>query len=169
MGWEIERKFLVDGDGYRDLGTGVRYRQGYLVAEAGCTVRVRTMGARAALTIKGPTVGLTRAEFEYPIPVEDACRLLEMCRGPLVEKTRYEVPFGGRVWHVDEFHGANLGLVVAECELESEDQEVVAPGWVGAEVTGDPRYYNSSLSQRPFSEWRAGEDSRATGDPGPGS
>lgn len=169
MGLEIERKFLVEGDGYRALAQGMPYRQGYLRADVACTVRVRTMGDKAALTIKGPTAGLSRAEFEYPIPLEDAGRLLAMCCLPVVEKTRYEVPFGGLVWHVDEFHGANRGLVIAECELESEDQEVVAPGWVGAEVSGDPRYFNSSLARQPFAEWRDDEGRRPAPGPGPSS
>ena len=153
MGKEIERKFLVAGDGYRALGEGVEYRQGYLSSVKERVVRVRTMGDRAALTVKGVSVGATRAEFEYPIPTEDARQLLELCEQPLVEKTRYKVAFGGLVWEIDEFHGANAGLTVAECELASEDQRIDRPAWVGEEVTGDPRYFNSNLIARPFTTW----------------
>lgn len=153
MGIEIERKYLVTGDGYRALGPGVPYRQGYLCTDPGRVVRVRTMGQRAVLTVKGLPVGAVRPEFEYPIPLDDALALLDLCLRPLIEKTRYTVHATGLVWEVDEFHGANEGLVVAECELATEDQPVVRPAWVGREVTADPRYSNSSLVARPFSTW----------------
>jgi adenylate cyclase len=117
------------------------------------TVRVRLLGERAFLTVKGPTAGASRAEFEYAIPPDDARAMLDLCEKPLIEKTRYVVPHGGLVWEIDEFHGANAGLVVAECELASEDQPLDKPDWVGEEVTGDARYYNSSLVARPFSTW----------------
>ena len=122
MGKEIERKYLVKGDDWRKLATGVRYRQGYLSTVKERTVRVRTVDANGYLTIKGITIGATRKEFEYPIPAADAAVLLELCEQPLVEKVRYKIPFGGLTWEVDEFEGANLGLIVAECELSSEDQ-----------------------------------------------
>ena len=153
MGKEIERKFLVTGDAYKALGEGTTYRQGYLNSAKERVVRVRTMGDEAALTVKGITVGATRLEFEYAIPLEDARQLLELCEQPLVEKTRYKVAFGGLVWEIDEFHGANAGLTVAECELASEDQRIDRPAWVGEEVTGDPRYFNSNLIARPFTTW----------------
>jgi len=153
MGKEIERKYLVAGESYKALGQGILFRQGYLNSTKERVVRVRTMGDKAALTIKGITVGATRAEFEYDIPLDDARQLLDLCEQPLIEKTRYKIPFGGLVWEIDEFHGVNQGLTVAECELQSEDQIVSKPEWVGQEVTGDPRYFNSNLITRPFTKW----------------
>lgn len=139
---------------WKEGSEGIPYRQGYLCREKGRTVRVRIAGPKAYITIKGPAEGYSRAEFEYPIPTEDAEQLFALCDGPLVEKRRHRVPFDGLVWEVDEFHGENSGLIVAEVELQSPDQEVPLPPWVGAEVTGDRRYDNSSLSVRPFSGWQ---------------
>lgn len=153
MGKEIERKYLVKGDAWKALGEGTLFRQGYLNSAKERVVRVRTMGDRAALTVKGITVGATRAEFEYDIPFDDATSLLELCEQPIIEKTRYKIAAGDLVWEIDEFHGVNEGLTVAECELESEDQAVDKPDWVGDEVTGDPRYFNSNLIANPFSTW----------------
>lgn len=153
MGKEIERKFLVTGQAWRDLATGILFRQGYLSAVKERVVRVRTMGETAALTIKGITVGATRLEFEYPIPLDEARELLELCEQPLIEKTRYKITADGLLWEVDEFHGVNEGLVVAECELTSEDQAFTRPDWVGEEVTADPRYFNSNLIANPFTSW----------------
>jgi len=153
MGKEIERKNLVRGDDWRKLAPGVRYRQGYLSTVKERTVRVRTVGPHGYLTVKGLTVGATRREFEYPIPAADAETLLEMCEQPLVEKVRYAIPLGSLVWEVDEFEGVNRGLIVAECELKSEDQRIDLPAWIGEEVTGDPRYFNSNLIAHPFSKW----------------
>ena len=141
MGKEIERKYLVKGEAWKELGEGILYRQGYLNSQKERVVRARTMGAKAALTIKGITVGATRLEFEYDIPMDDCNQLLEL------------IPYGGLIWEVDEFHGVNDGLVVAECELESEDQSIDKPDWIGDEVTGDPRYYNSNLIANPFTTW----------------
>jgi len=152
MGIEIERKFLVKGDAWRTPG-GTRYVQGYLRREKGRTIRVRIGGGRAFLTIKGPSTGASRPEFEYPIPVADAEQLMAFCEGARVEKIRHEVPFAGLTWEVDEFLGENQGLVVAEVELEREDQPIEKPPWVGEEVTGDPRYYNASLAVRPYRSW----------------
>lgn len=152
MGVEIERKFLVQGEGWRQ-GAGQRLVQGYLNRDKARTVRVRMAGEQAFLTIKGVSVGATRAEFEYPIPVADAQALLALCDGPLVDKTRYRIPLGGVVWEVDEFAGENAGLVVAEVELPSEDTDFPRPDWLGAEVTQDPRYFNSNLARHPFSTW----------------
>jgi adenylate cyclase len=152
MGTEIERKFLVNGTDWR-VGDGERVRQGYLSRAPERTVRVRVVGDEGFLTIKGANRGIVRAEYEYPIPVADAEALLALCEGPLVEKTRYRVPFGGRLWEVDEFHGENAGLVVAEIELAAADEAPERPPWVGAEVSDDPRYYNASLSRRPFRTW----------------
>ncbi len=153
MGQEIERKFLVTGEGWRE-SSGRRYRQGYLNSVKERVVRVRTIEDRAYLTVKGITVGASRLEFEYEIPVADADRMLdELCEQPLIDKVRYRVPYGGLTWEVDEFLGENTGLVVAEVELESEDQPVTRPPWLGDEVTGDPRYFNSNLIQHPYSRW----------------
>ncbi|MGD9547141.1 MAG: CYTH domain-containing protein [Candidatus Krumholzibacteriia bacterium] len=153
MGLEIERKYLVRGDAWRRGAVGVPFRQGYLSTVRERVVRVRTMGNRAALTVKGATRGATRLEFEYAIPVADANELLDLCEQPLIEKTRYHIPHGGLVWEVDVFHGVNEGLIIAECELEAEDQAVATPEWVGDEVTGDPRYANASLVARPYTTW----------------
>lgn len=154
MGVEIERKFLVAGDGWRLGAEGLAYRQGYLTTDPDRTVRVRLAGDRGYLTVKGRPQGLVRAEFEYPIPPDDAHALLDrLCLKPLIEKTRYRVAHGGRVWEVDEFHGENEGLVVAEVELDDATAAVDLPGWVGREVSSDPRYSNASLVARPFTRW----------------
>lgn len=153
MATEIERKFLVRDDAWRGLATGIACRQGYLSTVRGRTVRVRTMGGRGFLTVKGFSTGASRPEYEYEIPVADATALLAMCEQPLVEKVRYRIPRGDVVWEIDEFEGVNRGLVVAEIELAAENQAFALPEWIGAEVTGDPRYYNSSLVARPFSIW----------------
>jgi adenylate cyclase len=155
MGTEIERKFLVADDRWRGLAPGVDYRQGYLSRGAGSTVRVRIAGPQGWLTIKGPTQGFSRSEFEYPVPVEDVVAMLGLCELPPVEKTRHKIPFAGWTWEVDEFHGANEGLIVAEIELPSEDTAFELPPWIGAEVTDDPRYANSRLSEYPYSVWRS--------------
>ncbi len=152
MGIEIERKFLVTGDEWREY-PATRYVQGYLNRDKKRTIRVRIGDKSAFLTIKGPTVGASRHEFEYPIPVNDAQSILELCEQPLVEKYRRNVPFGGFTWEVDEFLGANAGLVVAEIELEAVDQPFEKPDWIGQEVTEDSRYYNSNLSLTPYSTW----------------
>ena len=154
MGVEIERKFLLAGERWRTLGTPVLLRQGYLSSDPGRVVRVRVDGQHAYLTIKGRSEGATRGEWEYPIPLDEANELLErLCEKPLIEKTRRQVSFRGNTWEVDEFLGANQGLVVAEIELTSEDQQFDKPDWIGEEVTHDPRYYNSSLVRKPFSSW----------------
>ena len=153
MGVEIERKFLVVGEGWREAGPSVAMRQGYLGGGDEATVRVRVAGDEAFLTVKGRARGMTRAEFEYPIPVADAEELLALCGGVIVEKVRTRVPAPDVTWEVDEFSGDNAGLVTAECELTSEDQEFVRPDWLGDEVTGDHRYANSSLARHPFRDW----------------
>lgn len=154
MGIEIERKFLLAGDGWRGLGTPTLMRQGYLVADAVRTVRVRIEGARAVITVKGKSTGASRGEWEYDIPVPDAAEMLDgLCEQPLVEKVRHRIAHAGHVWEVDEFLGLNAGLVVAEIELQSEDETFDRPDWIGAEVTGQQRYYNSSLIRQPYSTW----------------
>jgi adenylate cyclase len=130
-------------------------RQGYLTSDPMRTVRVRIEGERAVITIKSKSIGATRGEWEYEIPVPDAVELLErLCEQPLVEKVRHRIVYGGHTWEVDEFLGENAGLVVAEIELGSEDEAFEKPDWIGQEVTGDPRYYNSSLIRLPYSIWK---------------
>jgi adenylate cyclase len=153
MAIEIERKFRVKGDAWRTLGEGIIYRQGYLLAEVGRTVRVRIAGNTGYLTIKGATNKFSRPEFEYPIPSTDAEELLEMCDRPLIEKIRYRVPNGSLTWEIDEFFGENQGLIVAEIELKSAEQQVELPEWIGEEVTHDPRYYNANLAKHPYTRW----------------
>lgn len=151
---EIERKFLLKNEDWREGASGILYRQGYLCTDPERTVRVRIGGDTAILAIKGGSDGIARAEFEYPLPIEDAALLLDqLCLQPLVEKYRYFVPFAGLTWEIDEFLGANAGLLLAEVELERVDQAVPLPPWAGAEVTGDPRYYNAYLARHPYSSW----------------
>lgn len=154
MGIEIERKFLVVGDEWREQGQGVFMRQGYICSDASRIVRVRIEGERAMLTIKGKTEGISRSEWEYPIPLADGQQLLEsMCEQPLIEKNRQRIDFGGFIWEVDEFFGENAGLVVAEIELASEAQEFIKPDWIGAEVSHDKRYANANLLKHPYCRW----------------
>lgn len=152
---EIERKFLVRDDGWRDAAvSATRMRQGYLCLDPGRTVRVRLAGDRAWLTIKGPGDGPARTEYEYPIPPDDAAVLLDrLCHPGQIDKTRHRIPCGGLVFEVDVFHGDNAGLVLAEVELPATDTVVDHPLWLGEEVTGDPRYFNAYLAKRPFSSW----------------
>jgi adenylate cyclase len=154
MSVEIERKFLVRDARWKSLGQGVLLRQGYLSSDPERIVRVRIEGESAVLTIKGRVVGVTRGEWEYPIPLNDAKAFLDgLCERPIIEKKRYRIAHEGMIWEVDEFLGDNAGLVVAEIELESEDQVFAKPEWVGEEVTHDPRYFNSSLLRHPYSSW----------------
>ncbi|MYM66269.1 CYTH domain-containing protein [Pseudoduganella sp. FT55W] len=154
MGVEIERKFLLRGDGWMTLGEPVFFKQGYLSSHKDRVVRVRIEGERAVMTIKGANKGATRGEWEYEIPVADAAELLDgLCEQPLIEKYRRRITYAGNVWEVDEFLGANAGLVVAEIELQSEDQQFDKPDWIGEEVTDDLRYLNSSLIKHPYSAW----------------
>lgn len=152
---EIERKFLVKDAGFKRGARSTRYRQGYLVTDPERSVRVRVGGGEAFLTLKGPTRGATRLEFEYPIPVEQGMKILEhLALTPILDKTRYVVELEGHVWEVDEFHGENEGLVIAEVELQSEDEHVTLPRWAGEEVTSDPRYFNQNLVEHPYSLWK---------------
>ena len=139
MPQEIERKFLVMNDSWRSLATAKSYRQGYIAtAKVGQSVRVRIAGDTGCLTVKGPVQGLTRAEFEYVIPVRDAQEMLEtLCVRPLIEKIRYRLPIGNLVWEIDEFTGENAGLIVAEVELATESQFFEKPDWLGKEVSGE--------------------------------
>ncbi|MED5388989.1 MAG: CYTH domain-containing protein [Pseudomonadota bacterium] len=154
MAKEIERKFLVNTPGIVDSLPGERLTQGYLSHDKNATVRIRIAGEQAWLTIKGKTVGATRSEFEYPVPVADAQQMLhELCGAGVIDKTRYRLPQGPLCWEIDVFHGDNAGLVVAEIELPDETTPFDRPDWLGDEVTGDPRYYNSALSTLPFCDW----------------
>jgi len=154
MPQEIERKYLVKGEGWRVPGRGIPYRQGYLSTVPERTVRVRLIRDRGYLTVKGISVGAARAEYEYEIPAEEASEMLDkLCERPLIEKTRYRLEYHGLTWEVDEFDGDNAGLIVAEVELDDEDQAITLPDWVGKEVTGERRYYNASLIAEPYSGW----------------
>jgi len=153
MGLEIERKFLVRNESWRTVN-GTLFRQGYLSSNLHRVVRVRTMGEKAVLTVKGLNSGPVRREFEYAIPLADANAMLDdLCERPLIEKTRYRIKFAEHIWEVDEFFGDNAGLLVAEIELQAEDEFFEKPSWVGDEVTNDPRYFNSNLVLRPYKTW----------------
>jgi adenylate cyclase len=158
MGKEIERKYLVRNDAWRACASGgAAYRQGYLSLDPERSVRVRIAGDRGFLTVKGKSEGASRDEFEYPIPASEAREMLDrLCVPPIIEKTRYLVFVNGMKWEIDEFTGENHGLVVAEVELENENQQVALPSWLGTEVTSDARYYNLSLVRKPFSQWEQG-------------
>lgn len=152
---EIERKFLVKDSSWKTLAEPEYYKQGYLSYGKGNTVRVRIAGRKAFLTVKSSTVGISRSEFEYNIPLEEAKQILEeICEKPLIEKHRTKIEYKGMVWEVDEFLSENKGLVIAEIELESEDQQFELPPWIGKEVSGDKRYYNSYLIKNPFCTWQ---------------
>lgn len=154
MGIEIERKFLVCGDAWRGAGQPLLLRQGYLCSHPERVVRVRIEDDHAMMTIKGRSVGASRGEWEYPIPLADAEQFLErLCEQPIIEKYRRRIDFAGMTWEVDEFLGVNAGLVVAEIELSAEDQAFSKPDWVGVEVTDDARYFNSNLIRHPYSRW----------------
>ncbi|MGB5594324.1 MAG: CYTH domain-containing protein [Crocosphaera sp.] len=152
---EIERKFLLKNDNWRFLATGKVYRQGYILTEDKITtIRVRIIGTDAYLTIKSKTEGISRNEFEYSIPLEDAEIMLNtLCNRPLIEKIRYKVIQEELVWEVDEFQGENEGLILAEVELKDENQTINLPDWVGEEVTHDSRYYNVNLAKHPYQIW----------------
>ncbi|QHG17413.1 CYTH domain-containing protein [Nostoc sp. ATCC 53789] len=154
MAKEIERKFLVKGDSWRGLVEGSVYRQGYIATQDKVAVRIRIVGEKSYLTIKGPSIKYSRLEFEYPIPVEDAQEMLEaLCERPFIEKIRYKIQSGGLIWEIDEFDGVNKGLILAEVELTDENQEIELPSWIGQEVSHDSRYFNSNLVKHPFSQW----------------
>ena len=157
MNIEIERKFLVKDESFKSMATeSHRLTQGYICKENGRTVRVRLWDDKGYLTIKGAgsASGMSRYEWEKEISAEDARDLFMLCQSGIIDKTRYIVPVDGKTFEVDEFYGENAGLVMAEIELESEDAAFTRPSWLGKEVTGDRRYYNSMLSVHPFSEWR---------------
>ncbi len=156
MGIEIERKFLLKDDRWRNAAdSGTAYQQAYLVGSKTASVRVRIEGDKAFLNIKGATLGVTRQEYEYPIPIADAHSLLrDLCEQPIIEKTRFHLNYTGHEWEIDEFKGENAGLIVAEIELMEEDEEFARPDWLGEEVSGDPRYYNVCLVKNPYKNWK---------------
>lgn len=161
MGTEIERKFLVTGNGWRDAAHAVvPMAQGYINDQAAmdsgaqkASVRVRIEGEKAFLNLKSRQLGHTRQEFDYPIPVDDARALLGLCVGGVIDKRRHYVRHGGHLWEVDEFLGDNAGLVVAEIELQHADEDFLRPDWAGRQVTEALRYYNLALASRPYSQW----------------
>ena len=155
MGIEIERKFLVKNIEFLEGVDGIRYSQGYIPSEGNPGVRIRIAGEKAFITLKSDIKGAkVRHEFEYEIPVSDAGQMLEtFCRKPLIEKVRYIIKYSGLIWEVDVFEGDNKGLIVAEVELETEDQKVDLPDWIAVEVTGDKKYQNSQLGINPYCVW----------------
>jgi CYTH domain-containing protein len=153
MGTEIERKFLVASDGWGPADDGALQRQGYIAITSQGNMRVRLEGDEATLTLKSNQKGLTRKEFTYVIPFEEGEQILDSLCPFVVEKTRYKREFGGHLWEIDVFHGANDGLICAEVELESEEQHVALPAWVGEEVSHDVRYRVAYLAEHPFDGW----------------
>ena len=153
---EIERKFLVKGDFRKDAVNSFRIKQGYIAVAHDVSVRVRIANTKGYVTIKSgyDATGLTCNEWEKEIPLDEAEILLKICKTRVIDKTRYVVPFSGHTWEVDEFHGENLGLLIAEIELAAVSDTFKKPDWLGAEVTGEKRYYNSALSISPYSTWR---------------
>jgi len=154
MGKEIERKYLVHEDeAWRNV-KGTVYRQGYLSTVKERTVRVRTIDQKGYLTVKGLSVGATRLEYEYEIPLDDANEMLDsLCERPLIEKTRRKIDHDDLTWELDEFFGDNAGLIMVEVELDAEDRVFNKPPWIGKEVTDDPRYFNANLVNYPYSQW----------------
>ncbi len=155
MATEIERKFLLKNTSWKEgADSGTRYSQGYLVGSKHASVRVRIQGDRAYINIKSATIDITRQEFEYEIPVDDANEMLEtLCEKPLINKTRFHINYGNHLWEIDVFDGDNKGLVVAEIELSNKDEIFKKPNWLGAEVSDDARYYNVSLVKHPYKDW----------------
>lgn len=155
MAKEIEHKFTVKSDKYKSLATPTLYRQGYIPTTNGMTVRVRIAGEKGFVTFKDKTIGMSRNEFEYEIPVAEACQMLDtLCEKPQIEKYRYVIPAEqGLKWEVDEFLGDNAGLVVAEIEVPAEDTKFSLPEWIDKDVTGDKKYNNSQLCKKPYKEW----------------
>lgn len=156
MATEIERKFLIRDDRWRQQAdAGQRIAQGYLIGARDASVRVRIEGDQANLNIKSATLGIYRQEYEYPIPLVDAREMLDnLCEKPIIDKVRYHVSHAGHLWEIDVFEGENAGLVVAEIELDSEDEAFEQPDWLGEEVSDDVRYYNVSLVKHPYKDWQ---------------
>ena len=155
MATEIERKFLIHQPPFDQWDEGTQIFQGYLARGSQAMARVRIAGTQAWLTIKGQTMGISRPEFEYRIPIEDAHQLLALCEGGIIEKKRWCINYEGHIWEVDVFAGENLGLMLAEIELKSEHEDFSIPPWVTQEVSDDPRYFNGYLSRHPYQSWHA--------------
>jgi len=155
MATEIERKFLLRNDSWRQLAdAGTRFSQGYMIGSSQASVRVRIEGDQANLNIKSATLGIQRHEFEYSIPLDEAREMLEtLCEKPIIDKFRYRLHYGEHEWEIDVFEGDNAGLVVAEIELEHEDEAFERPDWLGEEVSHDVRYYNVNLVNHPYKDW----------------
>ena len=155
MGIEIERKYLVKSNEWKSSGVKKLYQQGYLLIDKTKTIRVRTIEDTAYLTIKGASSGISRSEFEYEIPVEDAKFMLaNLCEKPIIEKYRTKIELNELIWEVDEFVGDNTGLIIAEVELKNEYQKIVLPDWIGEEVSGNRQYNNSYLVKNPYKNWK---------------
>ncbi len=155
MALEIERKYLVDLEKLGTLENGIRIKQAYLSTNKEAVVRVRVKNDKAYLTIKGSNIGVTRLEFEYEIPLDEANEMLDkLCQKPVIDKTRYLIDYENHTWELDIFYGDNEGLVVVEVELSSEDETIILPSWVKEEVSSDARYYNSNLMKHPFKDWQ---------------
>ena len=155
MGLEIERKFLLKNNSWKkEVKETISIRQGYLNSEIERTIRIRIQGERGVLTIKGKNQNVTRKEFEYQIPLDDALHLISMCEKPIIEKTRFLIPSNRSTWEIDVFDGENKGLVIAEIELSSEEESFDIPNWLGKEVSSESKYYNSSLITNPYSKWK---------------
>lgn len=154
MATEIERKFLVKNDSWKKEVTSSKvFSQGYLSSNEMRTVRIRIAESRAFLTIKSKSQGISRQEFEYEIPVNEAKELLELCEKPTIEKTRHEIKLGNHTWEIDVFEKENKGLIIAEIELKDEAESFEIPDWIGNEVSDDNRYFNSNLIKNPFGSW----------------
>jgi len=155
MAIEIERKYLINLEELGHLENGLDIKQGYIQTKDNTVVRVRTKGTKAYLTIKGENVGASRLEFEYEIPFEEANEMLEkLCSKPIIDKTRYLIKYENHLWEVDIFYGDNQGLVIAEVELEDENEKIILPSWIKEEVTGDIKYYNNNLLKYPYKDWK---------------
>jgi len=152
---EIERKFKIHTNLWRKLDkpAGDNILQGYLCSEEEKTVRVRVKNKQGTMTIKGRTINISREEYEFPVPYDIAVDMIHKLATGIIEKIRYNIPYKGKLWEVDEFSGANAGLIIAEVELNSEEEEIELPEWVGDEVSSDPRYYNANLAKHPYQEW----------------
>ena len=154
MALEIERKYLIDLEKIGTLENGVRIKQGYLSTDKNAVVRVRVKNDKAYLTIKGANNGISRLEFEYEIPFDEANEMLDnLCKKPLIDKTRYIIKHDIHIWEIDVFYGDNEGLVVAEVELKDENEKINLPSWIKEEVTSDNRYFNSNLMKHPYKDW----------------
>jgi adenylate cyclase len=156
MSFEIERKFLIEKDLWYAIKkpSGVLIQQAYLVNEPGKVIRIRVTESTGYLTIKGPAINATRPEYEFPVPKTEAIQIMDQFTKASIVKTRYKIEFDGKTWEVDEFWGDNEGLIIAEIELKSENEQFIKPSWIGMEVTNDHRYYNSYLSEHPYHSWQ---------------